>query len=64
MNNCLKPSTSLLCKLGSMAMHFEEGLSKKGHEFDLRAIDELLNDSEVKEWLAQMDKLALLPRKR
>jgi hypothetical protein len=63
-DDCLSPSAALLCKLGSLVVHAEEMLSAKGHHFDLDTIRSLLADSEVKAWLAQMDKLALLPKKR
>lgn len=60
----LKPSMSLLCKLGSIAVHVDEFLSKQGHEFDKHAIDQLLDDGEVKQWIQQMTDMAFLPRKR
>lgn len=63
-NNPLKPSISLLCKLGSIAVHAEEGTSKKGHEFDITALKSLLMDAEVMAWLKAMDDLALIPKKR
>lgn len=62
--NPLKPEASLLCKLGSLLVHTEEGLSDKGHAFDIMAIRNLANDPEVQEWRKAMDKLALLPVKR
>lgn len=64
MANPLKPSAALLCKLGSIAVHIDEGLSAKGHRFDFIALKTLMEDPEVAEWLKQMDKLALLPKKR
>lgn len=60
----LNPQPSLLVKLGSIAVHAEEYLSPKGHDFDRVALDQLLADPEVQVWRAQMDKLAMLPRKR
>jgi len=64
MSDPLKPSISLLVKLGSIAVHAEELLSSKGHDFDKRTIDALLTDPEVWEWRQQMDKMAMLPLKR
>jgi hypothetical protein len=64
MDNPLKPSPSLLCKLGSLAVHTEEFLSADSHEFDLTAIKQLLNDDELKTWIDAMNKLAMLPVKR
>lgn len=63
-NNPLKPKITVLIKLGSIAVHVEEMLSSKGHEFDRHALDTVLNDPEVKEWLNAMDNLAFLPLKR
>jgi hypothetical protein len=60
----LKPSLALLIKLGSMVVHYEEMLSRKGHEFDKHALDTLTRDEEVVEWFATMNKMAMLPLKR
>lgn len=60
----LHPSPSLLCKLGSLIVHFEEANDRGGHLFDRVAIDSLEADSEVQEWIVQMEDLALIPRKR
>lgn len=62
--DCLNPSPALLAKLGSIIVHVEEGVSGKGHHFDFVAIQSLMADTEVKEWLQSMDKMALLPKKR
>lgn len=64
MSDPLKPQVTLLVKLGSLVVHVEEMLSAKGHHIDKTAIEGLLNDSEVKAWLKQMDKGAFLPVKR
>ena len=63
-NDPLKPSVSLLIKLGSVIVHQEEMISAKGHHFDKAALDTVRNDSEVIAWLEQMTKLAFLPVKR
>ena len=60
----LKPSAQLLVKSGSIITHYEEWTSKKGHEFDKVALDGLMADEDVKEWLKQMNAMALLPHKR
>jgi hypothetical protein len=57
----LKPSATLLIKLGSMVVHYEEMLSRKGHEFDKHALDTLYADEEVQAWFAAMTKMAFLP---
>lgn len=60
----LKPSMSLLSKLGSIAVHVEEIASAGGHKFDADAIASLLKDPEVVHWLDGMRHMALLPVKR
>lgn len=64
MNDPFKPSVSLLVKLGSIAVHAEEIMSPKAHDFDKTAIQTLLDDPEVFEWRKAMDKKAMLPVKR
>jgi len=59
-----EPSKILLIKLGSIAVHAEEMISDKGHHFDVEVLKVLLNDSDVKVWLSEMDKFALLPKTR
>jgi hypothetical protein len=58
------PSVSLLVKLGSIAVHADELLSPKRHHYDVAAMRTLLEDSEVVEWLQQMQEMAFLPVKR
>lgn len=60
----LKPSTSLLCKLGSLIVHADEALSNGGHQFDIDAFKTLLIDKSVEFWLSEMTELALIPVKR
>lgn len=62
--NPLKPPASVLLKLGSIVVHADELMSPTGHQFDKVALDSLLKDPEVIDWLAQMDSMALIPRKR
>jgi hypothetical protein len=52
----------LLCKLGSIVVHADEARSPGGHQFDLVALDTLLKDPEVKDWIKAMG--TLLPLKR
>ncbi len=59
-----RPSLSLLVKLGSIAVHVEELLSPNGHHFDRDALNSLLQDTEVREWMQIMSKAAMLPVKR
>ena len=56
------PSLSLLCKLGSIAVHVDEALSAEGHPFDWAATRGLIEDPEVKQWIADMG--AMLPQIR
>jgi len=58
----LTPPASLLCKIGSIAVHVDEAISAGGHAYDWTAIRGLLDDPEVKMWIATMG--ALLPQKR
>jgi hypothetical protein len=64
MSNMLTPPPSLLCKLGSIAVHVEELLSPSGHPFDREALAALLADTEVRAWLGQMEAASLVPKKR
>lgn len=60
----LAPSPTLLCKVGSIAVHVDEFLSPYGHPVDRQAIEDLLRDPEVIEWLEAMRHCALVPEKR
>lgn len=60
----LHPSMQLLCKLGSIAVHAEEGTSPQRHRFDIIALKNLLSDPEVMAWMEGMQKAAFLPVKR
>jgi hypothetical protein len=62
--DALKPDAALLCKLGSIAVHCDEYWGPLGHPFDREAAQQLLRDADVKRWLAEMVRLALLPKKR
>lgn len=62
--NPLNPPVSLLVKIGSIAVHAEEILSPNGHEFDRHALKTLFDDAEVKDWIAQMNAMTMLPVKR
>jgi hypothetical protein len=58
----LKPSLTLLSKLGSLTVHFEEMLSLQGHPFDTIAAEQLLRDPEIIQWVRAMG--PYLPVKR
>ncbi len=60
----VKITQTLAVKLGSIAVHADEMLSENRHRFDVAALRTLLDDKEVKEWLAAMDAKAFLPKKR
>ena len=60
----LKPNPALLAKLGSAIVHIDEMLSPEGHQFDEIAMAAVLGDAEVREWLKEMNALAMLPVKR
>lgn len=53
----------LLSKLGSILVHAEE-FFETHHDFDRIALVSLLNDKEVKAWLAEMGAAGFLPLKR
>ena len=60
----LHPSASLLVKLGSIITHMQELTGTTGHIVDKHALDTLWSDPEVVAWIAAMDKMAFLPKKR
>jgi hypothetical protein len=62
--NPLRPPVTVLVKLGSIAVHVDEMLSPRGHPVDKVALQTLLDDAELKDWLAQMSAMAMLPLKR
>jgi len=64
MNDPLAPSAVLLCKLGSIIVHAEEGLSDSGHVVDIDTFYDLLGEADVQEWFEGMRSMALLPVKR
>lgn len=55
---------TLATKLGSIIVHLDEYTGPKGHPFDLETARKLLEDGEVKQWIATMQSMALLPVKR
>lgn len=60
----LKPGVGLLCKLGSIAVHAKELSGPGRHAFDAAALQTVLGDREVVEWLTAMGALALVPKER
>lgn len=58
------PPIGLLCKLGSIVVHVDEGAGAGGHDFDWVAVRSLIADREVQDWLTGMDAAALLPKRR
>lgn len=61
-NDPLKPELTLLMKLGSIAVHAEEMISPSGHNFDRIALQQLLADREVRDWIKSMG--VFMPVKR
>jgi hypothetical protein len=57
-------SITLLMKLGSIAIHAEELISPEGHTVDKAALETVLNDPEVREFLSDPKTKVLLPLKR
>jgi hypothetical protein len=60
----LNPTPALLCKLGSIMMHAAEMMAPHGHTFDRIALEQLLDDPEVREWQKAMDGMGMLPKMR
>jgi hypothetical protein len=60
----LIPPLGLLVKLGSIVVHVDEMLSPLGHGYDKLTVQASLQDPEVREWIAEMTRQALLPVKR
>ncbi len=58
------PPVSLLCKLGSIVVHVDEGSGAGGHAYDWAAVRSLIADREVQDWLVGMDGSGLLPKRR
>lgn len=63
-DNLIEPTLSLLCKLGSIVVHADEATEHGGHEFDVIAIRNVLNDPEVAAWISGMTRKGFLPVKR
>lgn len=57
-------SSSLLCKLASVAVHADEFLSGDSHPIDKFALLSVLGDSEVVDWVAEMTAAGMAPVKR
>lgn len=64
MSGFASPSLSLLIKLGSIAVHCDEMLSDDGHDFDRLAIESILNDEEVRDFIKEGRRTQTLPLKR
>ena len=60
----LSPSAGLLCKLASVVVHVDELYSAGDHEFDRVALNAVINDREVQQWIEEMRKLGMAPVKR
>lgn len=63
-NDPLAPLPMLLYKLGSIVVHVEQFLSPQGHPVDKAALEDLLRDPEVQDWLDDMGRQALVQVKR
>jgi hypothetical protein len=60
----LKPSAGLLCKIVSAVVHADEMREPGAHHFDKIALDKVLDDPEVKEWVEAMTVGGFAPVKR
>jgi hypothetical protein len=64
MIDVLKPNPSLVVKIGSLIVHYQEALGPKGHPLDWEAIKSIEGEPDVQEWFAEMTKKGFLPVKR
>ena len=62
--NPLEPGLSLLSKLASIDVHADEMLCPTGHPVDKHALNSVLLDPEVTEWLYEMTRRGFAPVKR
>lgn len=60
----LTPSPTLLVKLGSLIVHYQEWTSSGAHVVDRIAIDTLEAEPDVIEWIDAMNAAGMLPVKR
>lgn len=58
------PDPTVAVALASIAVHAEEALEPGAHEFDIAAIRGALEAPGVRDYVASLDALALVPRKR
>ena len=59
-----QPDLVILMKLASVFVHVEEFLEPCGHEFDQIALQQLINDSDLRMWIEGMQDLGLAPVRR
>lgn len=59
----LHPPLALLAKLGFIAVRACALLREKDPMFERLALDRLLNDTEVRDWMNQMAEAAYIPRR-
>jgi len=64
MSDPLMPNPTLLIKLGSIIVHYKEFCSPTGNVIDKETVDAMLQQTDVKEWMEEMDRMALLPKER
>lgn len=64
MDDWSTPSLPLLVKIGSALIHAKEFMGTAGHPLDKTALDALLDDADVKEWLQRGVSASLLPMPR
>ncbi len=57
-------SLVLAAKLGSLVVHVQEYLSRNSNPVDRSAIETIINDPEIAEWIKVLEKDALVSVKR
>jgi hypothetical protein len=63
-SNSLKPTPAVLRKLGGIILRSAEIASPTGPALDKLALNALIADRDVQDWLTGMSDLALLPARR
>ena len=60
----MEPITSLIAKLASIIVHYEEAMTRTGSPLDKQAAEAQTQDDEVQECFRHLSKNGLLPLKR
>lgn len=64
MSDPLQPGPAILAKLASVVVHIDEHNGPNGHKNDMEAINSLLQDAELADWIVAMQELGMAPARR